>query len=305
MDMPITRRNLVIGTAVSSIAAVLPMRMATARIRQDSSPEANGNPLADLGLPEIAVTIAADAFTVSESEVAAGRYLVTVENNHEEALAAVFQQMPEGFTIEEMTDLLTDPEVSAPPDWYYTVHSAGGASAQPGETTRFIVDLEAGQYMVHWDDVIPGLTAHELVVTGDFPSDVPEVGADVSIEMLEMAFNLSGELTSGDHILEVTNTGAQPHFAEFMGVPEGTTVEDFMDLMASFGGGPGATPVETKLTIADISPAFMTGVLSQGVTMWTEFSVDPGTYLLVCFVPDPETGAPHAMLGMVEVYIVE
>jgi hypothetical protein len=101
------------------------------------------------------------------------------------------------------------------------------------------------------------------------------------------------------------NTGAQPHFAEFMGVPDGTTVQDFMDLMASFAAGPNATPAETRLSIADISPAFMTGLLSPGVTMWAELSLDPGTYLLVCFVPDPETGAPHAMLGMIEAYVVE
>lgn len=305
MDIPISRRTLVIGTAVTSIASMLPAGMVVAHARQDASPEPSGGGLADLGLPEITVTIAADAFTVSESEIAAGRYLVTVENNHEEALAAVFQEIPEGATIEEMTALLTDPEVTVPPDWYYTVHSAGGASAQPGASRRFVVDLAEGRYMVHWDNVVPGLSAHELVVTGDMPADLPQVDADMSIEMLEMSFNLEGALTSGEHILEVTNVGAQPHFAEFMGVPDGTTVQDFVDLMASFAAGPDATPVETSLSIADISPGFMTGVLSPGVTMWAELSLDPGTYLLVCFVPDPETGAPHAMLGMVGAYVVE
>jgi hypothetical protein len=153
--------------------------------------------------------------------------------------------------------------------------------------------------------VVPGLSAHELIVTGDMPEDLPLVDADVTIEMVEMAFNLSGDLSSSHHVIEVINAGAQPHFAEFLGVPDGTTVEDFMDLVASFGGGPDATPEETRLSMTDISPAFMTGVLSPGATMWSELSLDPGTYLLVCFVPDTETGIPHAMLGMVDIYIIE
>jgi hypothetical protein len=305
MENPITRRTLVIGSVAASVAAALPASTVAARARQAASPEAGGSALADLDLPEITVTIAADAFTVSESEIAAGRYLVTVENQHEEILAAVFQEMPDDATIEEMTALLTDTEVTAPPDWYYTVHSAGGATARPGESIRFVVDLEAGRYMVHWDNVVPGLSAHQLIVTGDMPEDLPLIDADVTIEMVEMAFNLSGDLSSGDHVVEVINAGAQPHFAEFLGVPDGTTVEDFMDLVASFGGGPDATPAETRLSMTDISPAFMTGVLSPGATMWSELSLDPGTYLLVCFVPDTETGIPHAMLGMVDVYIIE
>ena len=30
----------------------------------------------------------------------------------------------------------------------------------------------------------------------------------------------------------------------------------------------------------------------------------PGTYIAVCFVPDEETGVPHALMGMVQVFTV-
>jgi len=30
----------------------------------------------------------------------------------------------------------------------------------------------------------------------------------------------------------------------------------------------------------------------------------PGTYIALCFVPEEETGAPHALMGMVQVFTV-
>jgi hypothetical protein len=30
----------------------------------------------------------------------------------------------------------------------------------------------------------------------------------------------------------------------------------------------------------------------------------PGTYIALCFVPDEETGVPHALMGMVQVFTV-
>ena len=35
-----------------------------------------------------------------------------------------------------------------------------------------------------------------------------------------------------------------------------------------------------------------------------EVDLEPGTYSMICFMPDP-SGTPHAMLGMVEVIVVE
>jgi hypothetical protein len=46
------------------------------------------------------------------------------------------------------------------------------------------------------------------------------------------------------------------------------------------------------------------GQLSPGLTAWTELDLAPGTYVAVCFVFDPATGMPHAVLGMVDVFTV-
>jgi len=44
--------------------------------------------------------------------------------------------------------------------------------------------------------------------------------------------------------------------------------------------------------------------LSMGKTGWVPVTLEPGTYIVVCFVPDIESGMPHAFEGMYEVLTV-
>ena len=115
--------------------------------------------------------------------------------------------------------------------------------------------------------------------------------------MVEMMFHIDPPFVAGPQIVEVVNAGEQVHYLTLSAVPAGTTVEDFMGLAASFSG----TPTESPLAFDEMLPYFDTSNQSPGTTSWAALHLDPGTYLALCFAPDPETGAPHAMLGMVEV----
>ena len=44
--------------------------------------------------------------------------------------------------------------------------------------------------------------------------------------------------------------------------------------------------------------------ISQDQTVLAEFAFEPGTYVAVCFMPDRETGMPHAAKGMYTVFTV-
>jgi hypothetical protein len=44
--------------------------------------------------------------------------------------------------------------------------------------------------------------------------------------------------------------------------------------------------------------------LSMGKTGWVPVTLEPGTYIVVCSVPDIESGMPHAFEGMYEVLTV-
>jgi hypothetical protein len=38
--------------------------------------------------------------------------------------------------------------------------------------------------------------------------------------------------------------------------------------------------------------------------MWLALDLQPGTYVALCFIPDEAPGAPHALLGMIQVFTV-
>jgi hypothetical protein len=61
------------------------------------------------------------------------------------------------------------------------------------------------------------------------------------------------------------------------------------------GGGPSAREI---LGVGGI------GWLSPGQTAWTEIVLQPGTYVVVCYVFDPATGLLHIQMGMVDVFTV-
>jgi hypothetical protein len=51
-----------------------------------------------------------------------------------------------------------------------------------------------------------------------------------------------------------------------------------------------------------ISPAFVTGTLSTDTTQYLAVDLEPGYYVLLCFIGDPnQNGIPHAFQSMIEI----
>jgi hypothetical protein len=218
-------------------------------------------------------------------------------------LYAAFILLDGDVTIDTVNDALAaDEEEKEPPDWYYTLVSPGGVSADAGSSSVFVIDLPAGTYAVHHDT--PGVPhqAVELTVTGDMPAVLSPIESPVTVTMTEMAFAVSGTITSGSQVIQFTNDGAAPHSATILGVPDGTTAEDFLDVISSFLTG--STPT-TDLDPSSWVPAGDTSLMSPGATIWTDLAFEAGTYVLACFVLDAETGSPHIMLGMIDTIIVD
>jgi hypothetical protein len=142
---------------------------------QEATPAADGDRLfADLGLPELTVTATDAGFALSESEVPAGRYLVTVinESSAPEAIA-IFARLGDGMTLDDLSfaDELAAgtpmPEEGPPPEsymWIFEAYMPGGTIATPDAPSQVVVDLRGGDYGVLTIDPIP---AAALAVTGD------------------------------------------------------------------------------------------------------------------------------------------
>ncbi len=210
-------------------------------------------------------------------------------------------RVPEDVTDEQlMADL--GPNAEAPPPWLFEENYPGfPGETLPGQTNLALVDLSPGRYLVLSD------TIQQFEVIGDAatPMATPEAEVpivDGTVRLFDFNFEFPDTIAAGRQIWAVTNTGEQPHELLLARSPQPVTTEQVMELMA--GESEEATPTGGGSSFADFEPAGGMGWLSPGLTAWTEVDLEPGTYVALCFVFDPETGLPHVAHGMVAVFTV-
>lgn len=269
---------------------------------------ADVHPFANLGLPEIVVTVTDNAIDGVPAELSAGRYVLAVTNDFvespEETAGAAFLRLPDDISAGEFLADVRDAEAGVwPRDWYYSTTLAGGPYALPGETAYAVIDLTAGEWLL-WTEAPEAPQAPVLVtVTGEALSDSPVPAADTTIELSDFAFDFGGELNAGVQIIEVVNSGTQPHFVFIGGVPDGTTVDDALAAFEAYWD-PETAPT-SEFSFAETPELLGTGDQSAGTTAWYAIDLPAGTVVVACFVTDPETGLPHAMLGMTTIEVIE
>jgi hypothetical protein len=161
-----------------------------------------------------------------------------------------------------------------------------------------VVDFEAGNWMVAGAALAQPPVP--FTVTGEMPADAPEPENTVTISLGEMAIQVTeGELAAGENLLRIDNIGAQVHQIEVEKLPDGTTRETVENTLAMEMGG---TPAADVLDFSAIRFISITGYQSAGTTMWTSLTLEPGTYGIFCFLPDVDSGMPHAYMGMWDLF---
>lgn len=292
--------------AAAGVVASIPFSLKA--LAQDASPEAAAgeNPFADLGLPELVLTVTADGFEGIPESVEAGRYVLTMTGEagpEDFILGGMFIRFPEGVTLEDVAAAAAESPMGAPPVFYESVLPGGKpALAAMGETSGVsVIDLTPGDW--HVIDQMFVKAPLSFTVTGEMPADVVEPESNVTLEMGEMYFEITdGAFVAGENTVALFNAGAQPHFAEIMQVPDGTTNDNIAaGIAVEMGGTPEAEPVGFDQAM----PVAFLAEQSTGVTAWHSVTLEAGTYALLCFITDPETGMPHAMMGMHDVFVVE
>lgn len=285
-------------TALPSLAlAGLCSRMAPSSLAlAQATPDVNEFPLLEL-------IVEVDGVTGMPSSITAGRYTVQVSSQTpavEDGIGVLFAILPDGITPEQA---LEDVQSADPyPAWFYDAHFGGGVNLQYEATEGWgVIDLPPGNW------VVTSLGARtlpiEFEVTGEFPAvSTPE--AHASIELAEMTITVaSGELVAGDSVIEVCNVGEQIHHLSFVRVPDETTREQVQALWDSYLSG---TPDANALSEADTQETAYFAELSPEVCQWGPLTLEQGTYVLSCFVGDPEMGGmPHAFMGMWDLVVIE
>jgi len=319
--------------ALSLIAvALLALGGVGAVTAQDATPATDGT-----GFAELNITLTDAGVEGLPAETTAGWTNVTFTNNatpsgdpFEDAWGIDFVMLPEGMTIDDDaaalsgpppraegegagTDMaspesmegmdMASPEAGAAPvdpfAFLYETYLAGGPGALSGETTQATIYLEPGTYAV----LAFGFGAPaELTVTGTADPAAPgAVQADATITETGTSgsFDFSGTLPEGEGVIEIYNDSDQPHFVEAIYSPNPITEEEVMELLMMEEG---ATPAAGGPDFSQISVAFITGTQSADTTQYITVDLQPGYYVLLCFVPDPQQdGIPHAFEGMIEV----
>lgn len=297
---------------VAVLVLLMPLLLAPAARAQEATPAAIFP--ATLGLPELRVTITDTGFD-APSEIAAGRVLLNVTNAASASLESAdanLALLPEGTTIDDVAATFgaqmgtPTSEEEALPQWIYEAMFAGGPIVPSGQSVQAVVDLTPGDWVLFNDS--PGapqqpqpLTVTESVAS---PTTMEEPQADVDVQLQEYSFiGLENPIPAGPHLWKFTNTGSQPHIMILFRGPAGITMNQLMTLLQLEEDATPPPDFPYQESDFDFNQPGL-GALSSGQTSWLALDLEPGTYIALCFVPDEQTGAPHALMGMVQVFTV-
>jgi hypothetical protein len=303
------------------IAALLLLLALTAASGADASQTSTRPVGEDLDLPELSIAIHDDGWDAPTS-IEAGRYLVTATYEGEFDYGTVaFLRLPEGWTIDDLNGHLEESAAStddvpsdgtavfdgqAMPDlhWIDGLTMAGGVSPLAGATAQVIVDLYPGSWAIWADEFEPA--AIPLEVTGQMPADLPEPESTIDIVQSNAGdafdFTITGDLTAGRHIVRVINATDQPHFVEFVELSRQISDEELHAFLSddTEPASDGSTG-DLKMWLTP----WYAATQSPGTTQYLVLTLEPGSYAIACWIPDPRhNNRPHALDGMARVFSV-
>ena len=268
--------------------------------------------LRELGLPEVEVNASKEGSTAPDS-LEAGYYLVTL--SADEPLVGYLNIVQYPADLDQATAgeqaLLAGNGDMPQAGWTYV---GGTNTPDPGETASFAIYLQPGNY--HWavsaysveqNGADERMEVLPLSVTeGEAASPAAaEISATVTLEATDdLQYIVTPDpVPAGPWIWKFENAGEhQAHHFVMGGVPEGTTAGD---IIGEFNAMMSGTPIAGEPIFAQMTPVGYAALQSGGQTTWVELDMEPGTYAVICFIIDPETGRPHVLDGMATVFTVE
>ncbi len=249
------------------------------------------------------VTFTATDFAYSGlGEVPAGTVTFRMVNQGTELHHAVLARLAEGSSLQDVLTFYTerrptDPLLKEHPT--FLTYLGGPNVGAPGSTIQATAVVDPGEYVLICYIESPdgslhfmkGMTTSFTVTPSDAPAPAPT--ADLELTLADYQFTLSQPLTAGTHTLRVTNRGPQIHDVELVRLEPGATPEQFLQAMA-----PGSTALPPGELLGGL------GGISPGETAYWTISLEPGNYMMLCFVPDRGDGAPHFAHGMIREFTI-
>jgi hypothetical protein len=207
-----------------------------------------------------------------------------------------FARVTDGTTPEQFQKDILESDGGPIPD--YLLGAGGAGITAPGATTTVTQKLEAGSYIffcslgdgddVHYKHGMLG----SLKIQGDKgKGDLPK--ADASVKAKDYAFEISG-LKAGNNSVSFENTGQQFHHALFVPLAPGATFDQAKAALASQEAPTGPPPINFEKAVGF-------EVVNPGAKLvQNSFTLEKGTYVVICFINDKSGGPPHFTKGMIQ-----
>ncbi|MGQ0805273.1 MAG: hypothetical protein ACT4PI_15595 [Actinomycetota bacterium] len=230
--------------------------------------------------------------------VPAGPTRISLENIGEEVHHAQLFKLDDGATVDDVEAALATGDPVALVE--YGTYDGGTGVVAPGTTSTAdaVVDLAPGTYVLlcfveNADGVAHGaagmMQPFDVTPNGD-PAPLPEV--DAEIDLVDYAFEAPAELP-GDAMVLVTNPPTtEPHEMNIARLDENTALNDVVRALEAEESGEAAGP-------PPFTPVGGTQALLPGASQLLQLNLEPGEYLLACFIPSIVDGVPHVHKGMI------
>ncbi len=247
--------------------------------------------------PVPVVTVKATEFAfIAPATIAAGTTTFRLTNAGKQLHHVAVIRLTQGKTPADYIAAMKRP--GPPPAW--AVEVGGPNAAVPGGHADATMTLEPGQYVLACFIPSPGEQAPHLMkgmVKGLVVTPASTAGAapaaDVEMRMNDYSFTLSRPLTAGRHTVRVSNLASQSHEFVLVRLAPGKSAADMAAWVES--GMKGAPPG---------MPLGGTTQLARGRTVDVPMELAPGSYGLICFIPDAKDGKPHSAHGMTQTFMV-
>lgn len=210
-------------------------------------------------LQEVVITFDGTAFSMGPATIEAAPVTLTFQNDGGQPASAFITKFLPGKGPDDLA------QVKSEEDFFQLIVPAGSTpEAAPGQSSRLTIHLPEGDYAVIGESGEQPATFE--VTTTSRKVAAPE--ADLRVDAGDFFFKTSeSEVAAGPLTIELRNVGKQGHE---------------MVLQKKDGMGEG---------VFSLAPP-------PGGTVWVEAELTPGTYEMVCFFTDPESGKHHVELGM-------
>jgi hypothetical protein len=256
--------------------------------------------------PEVVIEVNEAGFKVPAT-VPGGIVAISIKNTGKAPHAASIARLRDGKTLADLIKF----QAQTPEDIVGAMKLANivsvGDPLAPGQTDkRGYVDLKRGNYFIA-DDITPKLqnyTAFKVTTIGN--AVAPK--ADVVVTMNDFTYAMPSQIKAGKQMWQFNNKGKQWHMAAIVKTKPGATMEDVMKAFAMTGPGPMPTPDPNAK--AEVMMSVGMPPTGEGERAWREFNLEPGTYMLVCPLPDITSMGKgeimsHSQLGMMKEFTVK